>query len=411
MNTIKTIVVTATLLAVGYGANIVLNKPIANSGFEPSTLWDSPAFNDLPVQGEPQISLSNLDAVDPENKNPFAADSGAPDPPPAADSFPSGPVSPSAGSPSVPETNLPFGGATSAMPPTATPTKATGTLTTAASSSMPPIQPPSSQMTPVPPAATIAGNQLVSHTENLGGNTTVSFDTAWSAAQQLIQAGDYSEALYSLSMVYNHPALDTAQRSQLLSLLDPLAGTVIYSNQHLMQSAHVVQNGETLADVAGRFDVPPAFVARVNGRDINQPLSAGQSLKVVQGPFRGELSRSRRELTLFVGPHYAGRFNVAIGRDFPEQLTSLQVVEIAGARTYVDPTSGQQIPAAAANNPYGNHWIGLSAGYGQQTNLGLHSVGSNVEASDTRGCISVSSDNADDLQAILGVGSQIVILP
>ncbi len=407
MNTIKTIVVTATLLAVGYGANIVLNKPIANSGFEPSTLWDSPGFSDLPVQKEPEVDLSGLDAVNSENKNPFAADNTAEVQPMTATGLPPSTPNDSAGMNAFPTTSVPYNGAPAAAPPNAV----TGPMTAVAPTTMPPIQPPPSQMTPIPPVAAAADGQLVSHHEPLGGNTSVSFEAAWSAAQQLIQAGDYSEALYSLSMVYNHPTLDSGQRSQLLSLLDPLAGTVVYSNKHLMQSAYVVPAGETLADVAARFDLPAGFVARVNGLNTNQPLTAGQSLKVVQGPFRGELSRSRRELTLFVGPHYAGRFNVAIGRDFPEQLTSLQVVEIAGVRPYVDPTSGQQIPAGAENNPYGGHWIGLATGYGQQANLGLHSVGSAVDASDTRGCISVSNENADDLQAILGVGSQIVILP
>jgi lipoprotein-anchoring transpeptidase ErfK/SrfK len=132
----------------------------------------------------------------------------------------------------------------------------------------------------------------------------------------------------------------------------------------------------------------------------------------VQGPFRAELSFSDREITLFIGQYYAGRFNCAIGRDLPAQIRSLDVVRIEGAKPYVDFRTGEQIPANDPKNPYGDRWIELSANSLPGTaGLGIHSYGSAVDASDTRGCISVSPEEANDLALILSPGSRITILP
>jgi hypothetical protein len=138
----------------------------------------------------------------------------------------------------------------------------------------------------------------------------------------------------------------------------------------------------------------------------------GQKIKVVRGPFRGELSLARRELTLFAGRYYAGRFPVAIGRDLPAQATVLEVTELSGPQPYVDPRTGEQIPAGDPHNPYGNLWIGLrDSGAPEFKNICIHASGVAVDASDSRGCLSLSEHDVDDLQAILTTDSRIQIVP
>jgi hypothetical protein len=40
----------------------------------------------------------------------------------------------------------------------------------------------------------------------------------------------------------------------------------------------------------------------------------------------------------------------------------------------------------------------------------VHSTGERVDASDTRGCVSVSDRDADDLQAIFSIGSRFTVI-
>ena len=126
--------------------------------------------------------------------------------------------------------------------------------------------------------------------------------------------GQLVDALLSLSFLYSDEQLGDAQRDQLIVQLDQLAGSVIYSAEHLMERPYEVQAGDDWERIAAQYQVPAKFLARVNGFPIESPPPAGTQLKVVRGPFRGELSLGRRELTLFLGRHYAGRFNVGIGR-------------------------------------------------------------------------------------------------
>ncbi len=66
MNTIKTIVVVATLLGVSYGAHVVLNKPIPNRFSTDDTVWQdvqhSPPQIDFTAMNDarPQIELPDL---------------------------------------------------------------------------------------------------------------------------------------------------------------------------------------------------------------------------------------------------------------------------------------------------------------------------------------------------------------
>ncbi len=140
-------------------------------------------------------------------------------------------------------------------------------------------------------------------------------------------------------------------------------------------------------------------------------MTPGEQIKIIRGPFRGELNLSRREITVFVGRLYAGRFSVGVGRELPLGELSLEVAEKSGARPYADAQTGNQTPAGDPTNPYGDYWIGLrSPGTPVDPNLGIHSTGERVEASDTRGCITVSERDADDLQAILSIGSLFTIV-
>lgn len=268
-----------------------------------------------------------------------------------------------------------------------------------------------SSMVPAPSVARPYANTSA----ELNGARSAAADTAfanmWQSAQAKIEQGQFADALFTMSLWYSNPELTSEQREMLVPLLDQLAGKVFYSRDHQFGPPHVVQPGETLAQIAARHGVTAEFLARVNGTDRSRPLTPGQQLKVVTGPFRAELRLSSREITVFRGSYYAGRFMAGVGRDLPIGEMALEVAELSGARPYVNSDTGQSIVAGDPQNPYGNYWIGLrSPGTAVNPYIGLHSTGPGIEASDTRGCISLSDRDANDLQTILTLGSRFTIV-
>lgn len=434
MNTFKTAVVLATLLGVGYGMHVVLNKPAEDgtasgwgeSGAEPLASLNLNAFKkktkgaQATTEAEPAVqvelpadnsvaasALANSEqqtaaAIPPATNNssnssqlPVAA------PPPALPVEANANVMANTPAEMTPLTTLtPIG-----IPPTATATypeasPAPSGIQTVSASSTAPESVTSASLSAPPAGITSAGS--LSHDP---------FEEAWQLAETQVQNQQYVEALMSLSLTLATSQLSDEQRGRAIGLLDQLAGTVIYSTQHTLKAPYTVQAGETWESIAQATRLTPEFLSRVNQLSLHDPLQPGQVLKVVPGEFRGELNVARRELTLFVGRLYAGRFEISVGRDFPNNVSQLVVASKDGPRPYYDRQTGQVVQAGAVDNPYGNHWISL-----RDTNspidqgFGIHGTGTQVLASDTRGCIGVSEEDADDLKAILVEGSKLSVV-
>jgi LysM repeat protein len=231
------------------------------------------------------------------------------------------------------------------------------------------------------------------------------------AVQQHLDRDEIAPALRALSDWYRSPGAAEEHKVQLHPLMDQLAGTVIYSRRHLLQPAYIVREEDTLEEIAQRHQVPTVLLAKINGIVPPYELFPGERLKVVEGPFRAETSVARREMTLYLGPLYAGRFPVRLGREFPGQEAVMEVVEKLEQRAYTDPTTHEETAAGHPDNPYGRCWIGLrepgeTAG---SPGLGIHGRGDQCGPDDARGCIGLSPRDAEDLHSILSIGSTVRI--
>ena len=71
------------------------------------------------------------------------------------------------------------------------------------------------------------------------------FATDFAAAQALLIENRLDPALLILSRWYDDPRISEQEQAQLLPLLNQLAGTVIYSQEHLLLPAYEVQPGDT----------------------------------------------------------------------------------------------------------------------------------------------------------------------
>ena len=236
---------------------------------------------------------------------------------------------------------------------------------------------------------------------NQAATTNIGLTNAFKTADRQYSNDQMREALATLSVFYGVPNLPIAQRGQLLTRLDPLAREVIYSTRHLLEKPHRVGANETLMEIAQKYRVPWQLLANING--IKDPLviTPGSELKVVPGPFNAQVDIAKRELTIFLGDLYAGRFPIAVGSDPAPKAGNYTVQDKQSQRTFYD-RSGSPVAAGAPGNPYGNAWIDL----GNQ--ICIHGS-PQADKPTTNGCISLAENFADDLFGILSQGSSVTI--
>ncbi|MDG2220571.1 MAG: L,D-transpeptidase family protein [Rubripirellula sp.] len=221
------------------------------------------------------------------------------------------------------------------------------------------------------------------------------------AADAQYRDDQLEQALATLSLFYNSPTISGEERSSLLARLDPLAREVIYSKRHLLEQPYRIGQSETLASVAAKYEVPWQLLANIN--QISDPVAIlpGTELKVVRGPFRAEVNLTQKELTLFLGDLYAGRFPIGVGNDPLPSPGMFTVQDKQLDHTYYN-AAGTPIPPGSRDNPYGNVWLDLG---GQ---ICIHGSPSTTSPTD-KGCISLAGDFAEDLYGILTQGSSVTI--
>lgn len=230
------------------------------------------------------------------------------------------------------------------------------------------------------------------------------FVDAMAGVQQLLDQGDLAEALRKLTEWYDSRTLSSIEQAEVLTLLDQLAGTVVYSREHLMAPAHVLQSGETLEQVALRYSVPAALLAKINGIGDPATLRAGTELKVLQGPFDALVDVPKHRLTLFVDGCYAGRFQVGIGPEKNAPTGQFEVHNKLENPPYYG-SDGQEIAADDPANPLGEYWVDLGNSLGIHGTIDPESIGGTT----ADGCIRLAPADVQHVYDILSIGSRVLI--
>lgn len=229
------------------------------------------------------------------------------------------------------------------------------------------------------------------------------FRQAWSVAKQQVEQGDLRAGLLTLSQYHGNNQINLDYQQQLLEILDYLAGEVIYSQKHLVEPPYSVQANDSLEMIAHQYRVPARLLQNINGIQDATLLTPGSELKVVKGPFRARVDLSDKEITLFVGQLYAGRFPCQVGADpYPEPGQYTVLAKQQERSYYVG--DGSVIPGGDPRNPYGHIWLDL----GNQ--VCLHASAQSKEVANSQlGCIRLNQTDSSDVYGILSAGSQVLI--
>ena len=232
---------------------------------------------------------------------------------------------------------------------------------------------------------------------------------SWSQVDTMVQQENFRGALGLLSRYYRNDDLNGPQRQRLQGWLDALAAKVIYSAEHNFHSKpYIVKQGETVEEIALRWNVPPQLVYNVNqDKFINSSqgsvLSPGTELKMLTGPFEAEIDMSENMMTLFLKGLYAGRFPVRVGVSGNPVPGSFQVMAKSPEGFTWRDANGTDYPPGSPENGYGRHWIGLSG------SLCIHATKDGA-ADGHRGCIGLTEKDAKDVFGILAQNSTVTIV-
>lgn len=380
MNSLKTMATAAIMVAGLYGVYILLNRtPSTSPSPEMAQEWDNLAGNGE-LGSAPSVDISlPTNEVDPSGLTELSADQAF--------------ASMSNGSYGNPAQN--------GLPNAGIPSTAGVTVPTAV--------PIGDQFNPnVDTTSGMAfdnstpGNDYDSPTAN--PNPTMDPNAAWQDKMQQVNRqlaeNRLADAHRDLSQVYADPNTPPEKKKEIEPLLDQLAGTVVYSRDHLLEQPYKATPSDTLEIIAQRFNIPVGLLAKINSLDPSAPLQPGQELKVLQGPFSAMVDLSDHTLTLMTADgRYAGRFPVGVGP---------QTANITRPSFYMvtDKTDTSSM-FDEGRTQIGRRWIGL----GEQ--LGLHGTDSpaSVGTSTGNGVISLGDRDIEDIYDILSIGSKVTIQP
>lgn len=239
---------------------------------------------------------------------------------------------------------------------------------------------------PTPPAAT--GLSSAPASEYGAPMAESPFAAAQANIQAALERGELARAHLLLSQWYGDPSLTTNERAEVDRLLGELAGSVIYSTDHLLAPPHQVQSGETLETIAAKNKVSWQLLAKINRIPTADGVQPGQIIKVLQGPFQAVVDLSESELVLNIAGRYAGRF--------PVQLDGTAASESQWKVADKQVTPGRSLVLQNAANPSSQPIV-----------LG-EALPSTFDPN-TPGRISVADADLNDLFDILSVGSEVTI--
>jgi L,D-transpeptidase ErfK/SrfK len=253
-------------------------------------------------------------------------------------------------------------------------------------------EPPSSELDPTG----IEQTGLVDEEEGLA--------TAMARIQEKLDQNQLTAALRMLTEWYDDPRLSPEQNDQVTDLLDQLAGTVIYSKQHLLVEAHVVQPGDTLEGIAKTYKISWQLLAKINGLSDPRQMRPGDRLKVVPGPFGALVDVEKFRLTLVVQDMYAGRFLIGTGRENSTPRGTFPVLKKVVNPSWPSPRG--EVPHGDPANPLGGRWIDLGGGIGIHGTNDPASIGKSL----SEGCVRLAPRDIEDVFDILTEGSRVTIV-
>lgn len=217
---------------------------------------------------------------------------------------------------------------------------------------------------------------------------------ASSDPKQELQAHKELSTLY-----WDHPEWREALRSR----IEKTAESIYFAKQPHYMTPYVIQPGDQLTKIGKLYNVPWEYLAALNEVDPKK-IRTGQKLKVIKGPFAAVVDLHCFELTIQHHGFFVKRYKVGIGKDGTSPIGEFTIKNKLLNPTYYGP-DGNVIAADDPKNPLGEYWIDIGDSYGIHGTIEPDSIGK----AESKGCIRMTNEDAEEVYGFLGVGAKVII--
>ena len=225
----------------------------------------------------------------------------------------------------------------------------------------------------------------------------------------VIEARDRLNRELSMSMIEEQRAIIKKRLSELADKW--LFSRAVFPEDRLC-SNYIVKPGDMLRTIGERYKVPWEILKEVNKVDSPELLRAGDTIKVIHGPFHAKIYRSTFTMDLYLQDTFIKSFSVGLGRPGRETPTGLWIVKPGGkmiSPPWTDPDTFKRYRAGDPDYPLGSRWIALEGVEGRakgRVGFAIHGTTKPEEigTAGSRGCIRLSDDDVVLMYSVLSPG-------
>lgn len=200
--------------------------------------------------------------------------------------------------------------------------------------------------------------------------------------------------------------LDAASREQVIDLLGQAGMTLLLTPRPMPEKIdYTVQSGESLARLAKRFNTTVELLQESNNIR-GSMIRIGDRLRIFQGEFSVQVSKSRNVLDLYLDGKLFKRYRVGTGEYSRTPVGEFTITDRIPQPTWWRP-DGKAIPYGDPENELGTHWLSLDIrGYGLHGTWEPDTIGLQASA----GCVRMLNEEIEELFTILPVGTPVAIV-
>jgi lipoprotein-anchoring transpeptidase ErfK/SrfK len=272
--------------------------------------------------------------------------------------------------------------------------------------------------TPTPVATTPAPVIATSAPATLTGNVLVD-------SQARLDAGDFIGARTILNEAFVSGRFSEADVPTVKGVLAKINQEAVLGRRTFKDdpvcSLYTVQPGDRLTKLAVNNSITWELLCRVNGITDPRKVRAGQTIKIIKGPFHAVITKSKFTMDLYLGsPGEAGAtyvmsFPVGLGKDDSTPAGTWTAQNKLKNPTYYSPRGEGIIAAKDPKNPLGAYWIGLAGVDGQavgKTSYGIHGTidPNSIGKQESMGCIRLRNEDIEVVYQLLVDGKSRVVV-
>ncbi len=233
---------------------------------------------------------------------------------------------------------------------------------------------------------------------------------------RIIEARDKLNKMLSTPMSKQQLALVKKQISEISNTW--LFSRTVFPEDTLCGN-YKVKLADRFAVLGKKFKVPYETLMRINKISNPKALRAGDTIKIINGPFHCKIYRSTFTMDLYLQDTFIRTFSVGLGKPGMETPTGSWVVKTGGkliSPTWTDPATGKTYEAKNPNYPLGARWIGLEGIKGaakDRTGFALHGTknAEQIGTAGSQGCIRLYNNDVILLYDLLMPGvSQVIVV-